>query len=141
MLDGHDPLASVSRVAKRHGLRVQALEPRRSLATFADGAHVVTTFAVSHCACDWGTSEYDAMAALARDLLLATDVRRVRIGIWMISGDVASADSHRPLHLREIDTDALAEIDWKADVALDVRRAPHPPYPARPLRKLSLGMA
>ena len=149
--DGHDPLGPVSRIAKRHGLRVQPIEAHGVLARFAEGAHLVATFAVDHCACDWSTSEHEAMAALTRDLLLATDVRRVRIGIWTIRGRVDRADPGRPLDVREIDTDELAALSssskgasskgaWPTELALEVRRAPHPPFPTRPLRKLALGI-
>src|SRR5687768_13439736 len=96
MHDRSDVLGPVSRIAKRHGLRVEPLEAKGALARFGEGAHLVATFAVNGCACDWGAREHDALAALARDLLLATDVRRVRIGLWMIRGDMDRAEPYRP---------------------------------------------
>lgn len=140
MHDGSDPLGPISRIAKRHGLGVQPIDAKGTLARFAEGAHLVATFEVQGCACDWSATQYDALAGLARALLLATDVRRVRLGIWMIAGDVERADPRKPLACRELDTDALAELDWRADLSLEIRRAAHPPFPTRPLRKLALGI-
>lgn len=137
MRTGHDVLGPVKRIAARHGLRLQPLEPKGALVRFGEDADLVATFSVEHCACDWSSERRGLLAALARDLLAARDVRRVRVGIWSIRSDVARADPASALHIAEIDTDALDAIDWEGDVALDVRRGSTPPFPTRRLRQLA----
>lgn len=139
MRDGHDVLASIARVASRRGLEAEAIAPHGTLARFAEGMDALVTFRVGHCACDWGPAQYATLAALTRDLLGATDVRRVRVGLWSIRGPVDRADPHAPFEIRSIDADGLDEIAWSSDTVLEVRRAAHPPFPTRPLRKLALG--
>lgn len=133
-------LGPTSRIARGRGLHVIALEPDAELARFADGADLVATFRVNHCACDWGTSQYEALAALTSDLLLAKDVRRVRVGIWWADRGPVGGGPDGALRMREIDTDELAGVDWAHDIALEVRRAAHPPYATTILRKLANGL-
>lgn len=95
------------------------------------------TIRVTGCACDWREKEVRAFAGLARDLLMARDVRRVRIGIWMIRGPVERADPSAPLKIVAIEAPELDAIEWTRDFAFDVRRSSLPPFPTHTLAQLA----
>lgn len=113
--------------------RMASLIPahRSELARFGEGCAVVGSPSRSGCACGWGAAEMAPTLALARELLLARDVLRVRVGLWWIKDGVNEGNRHRidpPLALRDVSEGELDRIDWKADQQLSIQRA-GPPWP------------
>ncbi|AKF08189.1 hypothetical protein [Sandaracinus amylolyticus] len=138
--DVHADVARV--VAASTGVVLDAIAPtkRSTLAAFSKGADALFVFRVGHCACDWGEAEHARTREVVRVVLAARDVRRVRVGRWMIGADVASADPGRGTaapELHEIDSIELDGVEWSRGVQLVVRRAPVPPFPTQTLARLA----
>ncbi len=141
--DGPPPGAedAVRTLAAASRVRAAILRPPpdSELARFAAGCAVIATPSEHPCACGWGLLELAPTFALARTLLTARDVLRVRIGLWWIRDGVDEANRHRidpPLTLREIDAPELERIDWRKDHQLSVRRV-GPPWPTETLARVA----
>ena len=138
----HDPQLArhVTDVSKRHALIPVQLTPSKGsfVAHFAERAELVISFAVGHCACNWGEDRHHALAAVARELLEGRDVLRVRFGVWMIRAAIDDGDAHDAPMLTPLDTRA-EHIPWKPPYAIELARHPEGPHPRRRLRDVAAG--
>jgi hypothetical protein len=130
----------VTDVSKRHGLIPVPLTPTKGsfVASFAERAELVVSFAVGHCACDWREERHRALAAVARELLEGRDVLRVRFGVWTIRAEVDDGDARHAPVLTPLDTRAEPG-PWRPPYAIELARHPEGPHPRRRLRDVAAG--
>jgi hypothetical protein len=111
-------------------------EPGSPLATFAGDADLIGAFSCGQCACDWRSTELGGLHALARSLLRAKDVHRVRLGKWFIHGAVERPTAPRGgTVVRPVSVDDLEGVEWSNDTQIEVART-GPPWPTRDLAHL-----
>lgn len=136
--------ALVTAHAQGAGQPLNAVQPApgSTLARFGERCAVVATFRCGHCACGWGPTEAEGMKRVAASLLRASDVQRVRIGIWWIGGDLTAADPHatdRPIERVVIDLDGadVARFDQRSSWQVELARS-GPPWPTEKLAQLDV---
>jgi hypothetical protein len=141
-----EPPEDAARLVERHGeaarrpLKAIRPQPDSTLARFGQRCAVVATFRCAHCACGWGPKQAEQMKRVAASLLQASDVLRVRIGIWWISAGFDAADPHAtdaPVELREVGIDAadVSRFGGRSSWQLELSRS-GPPWPTKKLAQI-----
>lgn len=139
-----DAAALVTTHAERAGRPLTVVQPSEgtTLARFGERCAVVATFRCAQCACDWGVAEAEGMKGVAASLLRASDVQRVRLGVWDISGAVDVADhdgSLEPTAVGLEDAD-VSRFDTRSSWQLELARS-GPPWPTQKLAQLDVQVA